>query len=994
MGWAQTSSWLCPDMNDWILRTQTIIWIALRRLRTQSGLALATALGLLIATALTMSIPLYADATLFRLLRDQLYADRLPADRPPASQTPLEFLYTFSGPLSGGPQWNQSRATDDYLTNAGPASLGLPVLQVLRYAHTDTFQLFPPLDPNNPKSQYFIDTAPFGFLDPFDQGQIRLTDGEFPQAVGAKAASVPVLVQADYAYKYGLGVGDRLFARRSGGVEIPVVVAGLWLPVAPSALVWRDPLAEKLMLVPAATYQDRLAPLVSDEWRRANWYWALNGSDLHSGDVTNLLDRLKTANNQALKLQPKLGLSISPLKQLQAYEEAALPLTLLLYAFSIPIIGLTLAFIGLVTGMFVAQHRNEIAVLRSRGATAVEVVGMTAVEGLVIGAAALGLGIPAGEAATHLIGHSRSFLDFGAPALPRVSLTPATLIFGLAAILFVLLAQIVLPAYAASRRTVVTYKQERARSIQTPLWQRMGLDFVAFLPAFYAIFQLARQSSAAAQAKATNLDPLQNPLLIIAPALTILAVTLFILRVLPRLIATIAWLAARTNSVGFMMAARYLARSPATYNTPLVLLILTLSLSTFTASLALTLDQHLTRQMYYQVGADLSITEQGILPKPGPAQVVTTPGRGTQGAFTGGAQSTTSYLFDPVEDHLRLEGVAAATRLAQHDASIVRLDGSQLPARYFGVDRWSFPQVAFWQADFAQQPLVNLMNSLASQPSAALVSRQYLQEQKLSVGDSLRVNVTTGGALPLTLKIVGSFDLFPGWYPDQGPLIVGNLDYLYRQAGGESPHQVWLKLNEQANPTQIISAVRGFTVLVDELGTKEPVVENGLNTFVTAWQITPELIAAEQQKPERQGLFGLLSVGFLASALLTVLGFLLYAVISFRTRFIEMGMLRAIGLSSAQMTALLASELGFLLGIGVLAGTLFGIGASQVFIPFLQVGVETAARFPPFVVRLAWPAIFEMYALFGALFVVALSVLVSSLLRMKIFQAVKLGETL
>ena len=38
--------------------------------------------------------------------------------------------------------------------------------------------------------------------------------------------------------------------------------------------------------------------------------------------------------------------------------------------------------------------------------------------------------------------------------------------------------------------------------------------------------------------------------------------------------AAIAWLAAHTPSVGFLLATRYLARDPGSYTAPLVLLIL------------------------------------------------------------------------------------------------------------------------------------------------------------------------------------------------------------------------------------------------------------------------------------------------------------------------------------------------------------------------------------------------------------------------------------
>jgi putative ABC transport system permease protein len=166
-----------------------------------------------------------------------------------------------------------------------------------------------------------------------------------------------------------------------------------------------------------------------------------------------------------------------------------------------------------------------------------------------------------------------------------------------------------------------------------------------------------------------------------------------------------------------------------------------------------------------------------------------------------------------------------------------------------------------------------------------------------------------------------------------------------------------------------------------------------LGLRVLDWDAPLEEIAAEQRRPERQGLFGVLSVGFLAAALLTVLGFLLYAFFSFRRRFIELGILRAIGLSAGQMTTFLAWELAFLILLGAAAGTGLGAWVSYLFIPYLQVGAGQSAHIPPYVVAIAWPDIIRIYALFGGLFVVALAVLVVLLMRMKIFQAIKLGET-
>ena len=55
-----------------LLRIWAIFVVAAKRLFSQRWLALATALGLVTAVALTMGTPLYADAVYYRVLREQL----------------------------------------------------------------------------------------------------------------------------------------------------------------------------------------------------------------------------------------------------------------------------------------------------------------------------------------------------------------------------------------------------------------------------------------------------------------------------------------------------------------------------------------------------------------------------------------------------------------------------------------------------------------------------------------------------------------------------------------------------------------------------------------------------------------------------------------------------------------------------------------------------------------------------------------------------------
>jgi putative ABC transport system permease protein len=285
--------------------------------------------------------------------------------------------------------------------------------------------------------------------------------------------------------------------------------------------------------------------------------------------------------------------------------------------------------------------------------------------------------------------------------------------------------------------------------------------------------------------------------------------------------------------------------------------------------------------------------------------------------------------------------------------------------------------VTYWRRDFAPLPLGYLMNDLARTSEGILVQRTFMETNALRIGDSLTVIAYPFGVNhDLDMTIVGTFDYFPTWYPDQGPLIVGNLDYFFEQVGGEFPYDVWLKTAPNADYTALIKNV------------------TDLYLHLSNEKVSPLLLAAEQARPERQGFFGVLSVGFASLALLTVLGFLLYALFSFRRRFIELGMLRAVGLSSIQMLIFLSSELAVLILAGLGVGTGLGIWVSDLFIPHLQVGASLATRIPPFIVQIDWGSVFQIYILFGLLFFVALSVLAAMLLRMKIFQAVKLGESI
>lgn len=967
---------ILSGLETFIQQTWATIGVAFKRLITQRFLSIAAIVGLMIASGFILSIPLYADATYFRLFREELFAGKEEklANRP-VDYAPMAFTFDLNVAGKKSPQWDDVVKLDQYLSGSAFQTIKFPIEQIVRRFRTDGYYMYPPMDPSVRGSQYYLTSVDIAAITPME-GTIQLISGEYPQPYTSilELGEVPAIVSATLANQLGIQAGDVYYLRQTG-IEIPVIVVGVWAPVDASAPYWGAG-SENWLFVDEASYSSAISDAVPDELRDSMWYIVADGSTLHSGDIASLDKGIQAIQKQASETLAGVKLLSSPLEALQRYQKDAPYLTYLLYAFSVPILGLILAFIGLVTGLFVGQQRGEMAILRSRGASTWQVVAMSMLQGILLAIVALVGGIFLGYWIAHAIGQARSFMDFTASGGLRVSLTVSALIYGIAGIGLILLVQVLIPTLGGAGSTIVTYKQERARLLRSPWWQRYWFDILLLIPAGYGLWQLESQSKLAMAGNANIPSPLQNPLLLIAPAIGIFAVALFILRLVPRLMSMLSWALKKTKSVAVLMAARYLARTPAFYSAPLVLLMLTLGLSSFTASLAKTLDAQLYKQTYYNVGSDMNVFELGTTVNlDNPAAV---------------------YTFDPVGEHLRLKGVKAASRVGRYAATALTSTSVTVDGTFLGVDWATFPSVAYWQSNFASRSLGALMNELGANPDGVLVPTTLLKQQDLNIGDKLIVGVQTsvsGVSIPLELTIVGSFDLFPTWYPDTGSLFVANLDSLYLNAGSEYPHEVWLKMAANADPESIIYAIRGYSITLDSQADQSRLVENGLNTQVQSWSSAGADILAAQKRPERQGLFGLLSVGFIASALLTVLGFLLYALFSFRRRFIEMGMLRAIGLSVKQMTTFLAAELASLILLGIGAGTLVGVFASELFVPFLQIGSTSQANYPPFQIQIAWLSIFEIYGLFIVLFVVALGVLSAILLRMKIFQAIKLGES-
>ena len=940
-----------------LFQIAAILRVILKRLRTQPGMTLASLCGLTVAVVLMQIVPLYADAVNFRILEEQLAT--LDENRRP----PWSYIYTYTGAWHGDVEWETIQPARDYLYNEAPITLGLPLDFVVQHVETATYRLFP----TNQTTYSGNDDLGFASLATTTdiETHVELIEGALPAVPRSANDPIEIMISQPFATETGWQVGEQYLMLNLGrtveGPNFIVQIAGIWQARDASEPFWffGPSSFDDLFLVPETTFATIIAPALGDEVNYALWYLVMDGSDVGTEQVDRLVAGAVEVEQRIDVLLPEATSFIAPTNNLHFYRLAVAELSQLLFAINIPTIWMALAFIGLVAGLAVTQQRNEIAVIRSRGGTPLQIVSMAVVEGIVLGVVAFGIGTIAALWLTQLLGQTRSFLDFSGTATVRMQLTRQAINVGIVAILLAIIAR-VLPTITASRHTIVTYKLERARSLSPPWWQRAWLDLILVAIASYGFYTLRQQGSLIVSSQNTSADPFQNPLLLLLPALTIFAFTLLFLRLLPWLMQWLSWLLARSNSVTLLQAVRYLARVPRYYTPPLGLLILTIGLAVFTASLARTVDLQLYDQSFYEVGADISLTTAP------PAAIGFGPNANSDELL---------FTFLPVSAYERLPSINQATRVGTYDLRS-QIDGRRVSGQFMGIDPSKFHKVAYWRWDFSDYRFGSLMNALGNHANGVLVPNTLLDRSTLKVGDPMRYSLNLGGSdVEYEGVVVGNFDYFPTWYPaEEAVLIVGNLTTVFEVAGGEFLYSVWAESDDPIEADSFRQA------LLDQ------------QLFGTNWDEARPLVAEAQSLPQRQGLFGLLSVGFITSALLTVLGFFLYALFSLRQRTVEIGVLRAVGLSRMEMIQLVAWELLLLIFCGLLLGTILGVLISLQFIPFLQGGGDATDLAPPYLVEIAWGAVVQIYILFGLLFVVALGALSWRLLRIKLFESIKLGE--
>ena len=629
----------------------------------------------------------------------------------------------------------------------------------------------------------------------------------------------------------------------------------------------------------------------------------------------------------------------------------------------IPVLIMLGAFLFMISGQMYEMERNEISVIKSRGSSGAQIFRLYLYQSLFLALVGGSLGIPLGSLFSRILGSAKNFLEFDGERSLQITFTTQTWIYAGAAMAVTLLIM-TLPAIKHSRVTIVKLKQQKALKRKS-WWEKIFLDVILLALSLYGYYSFRRTSGNLGQSVlgGESLDPL----LYISSSLFIVGLGLLFLRLQPYIVQLIYIVGKR-----FWKPASYASfmeniKNGRKQQFIMLFLIMTISLGMYHATVARTILQNARENAEYLDGADIIIREVWT-------EIIDEHGFGTG-----------NYLEPDFSKYASMESAEGYTRVLYDDqAYFSAVGGSRQDITLMGIHTKEFGSVTWVARELTQKHYYEYLNELAVAEGGILVSENFHSKLGYNIGDSITYYNQKG--MSSEGKILDFFEYWPGYAPSSSALnpdgtvytadnflVVTHYDRLF-QKWGTRPYEVWIKLKDGYGSHDVYNFIEESNARVAKYVDRPTDVQNAV------------------EDPLLQGTNGVLTMGFLVTILLCAVGYLIYWIMSIRSREMIFGVLRACGMHKRELFHMLMNEQIFSGLFSVLAGIGIGKLASVMFVPMLQQAYAAANQVLPMKLITNASDMLRLYGVIAAVMILCLVVLILLLFKLNVAKALKLGE--
>ena len=266
------------------------------------------------------------------------------------------------------------------------------------------------------------------------------------------------------------------------------------------------------------------------------------------------------------------------------------------------------------------------------------------------------------------------------------------------------------------------------------------------------------------------------------------------------------------------------------------------------------------------------------------------------------------------------------------------------------------------------------------EPVPVVVSASFMREFGHAIGDEVKMSVS---GRRLTVELVDTVDFFPTLDSYNDRFVVADLETVraYTNLGMSraeiSANEMWLRTDAVGDERE---------ALLEEFREGSPFqagrVIDTVEDLAVA-QIDPLVLA---------GWRALLLIAFGAILVLSSLGFLVHAYISFRNRELQFALMRTMGFTTRQLVSLMWLEQALVIAVGMALGTWMGGRLGETVMPFLGHDERGGQVLPPFVIEVGWQNLLVTYVAMGVIFTAIILGVIWFIRRMSLSRVLRLGD--
>ena len=567
------------------------------------------------------------------------------------------------------------------------------------------------------------------------------------------------------------------------------------------------------------------------------WYFIPDHGKIHASEtveIQHLLGQVEWLVSSGLQ---NSGYTIRLDDLLREFERqlllAQVPLLLMLFL----VVAILIYYLALIAGLIVRSRSAEISLLKSRGATPLQIATLGLGEGLIVAIPAVIAGPFVATGLIKLLGFvffRLSGTTGDAISVP-VGVSLDSFLIGIAG---GILAVLVFTATTllASRRGGVEARQASSRPPTSNFFQRYYLDVALLAVIGLLWWQLQSRGAFLVQSLGSSELSIDYSLLV-GPVLGLVAAGLIVLRAFPWATALLARVAGPVAPSWLLHVLRHLSRDPLTPAMLIVLVMLATALGVIGSSFSATLERGQREQALYEAGADLRLRFASLDPSVCHQVAPFVPkGEMADGVMAcGGAAAIVAGL----------EEVEAATD-GYRSSAFLTTTGFSTSGALLALQSGSMPDTTWFREDFG--------NDLGGGPPG--VSSQTALEGVASLLDPAPGRERPHPVPPLYSPPQGGRESEgEGKRPDGIALPPDATELvLWSRAGGSSPYLgVWVRL--QDGKGQIIDAWMGDLEQPVWTRLSLPLNEEGFRGNTPDWRWRP----LNAQPPYRLLSFSVLS---------------------------------------------------------------------------------------------------------------------------------------